>query len=70
MYYVIIGRLNGRNDYYNMSITLRKHGYDEVEYCSGDECSPPHLRFMYEEDAVAYCLTTGNTYSTKIPDHK
>jgi hypothetical protein len=73
-YYVRIKRLNGRNDFCNLAQSLYEHGYDDrVEYFAGGwndnvvYSVAPHLRFIEEGDAVAYCLTYGCTVSTQIP---
>ena len=73
-YYVRIERINGRNNFYQLIHTLSEHGYgNRVEYYEGgwnDQMisnAAPHLRFIDEGDAVAYCLTYGGTISTHIP---
>jgi len=73
-YYVRINRMNGRNDFYNLAKNLDEHGYDDrVEYFKGGwidnliYTAAPHLKFVLEEDALAYSLTYGTTYSTIIP---
>lgn len=68
MFYVYIKRLNGRNDFYHLARMLDERGYsNQVEYFQGDEKIHPHLKFIDEGDAVAYCLTNGCTMSTYMP---
>lgn len=73
-YYVRIDRMNGRRDFYNLAKNLNDHGYDDrVEYNPGGwvdnliYTAAPHLKFVLEEDALAYSLTYGTTYGTIIP---
>lgn len=73
-YYIQIERLNGRKDFYNLAVTLDERGYDDrVEYYGGGwddkEVSNvfPHLRFLNEEDALAYVLTYGGNILTEVP---
>lgn len=74
LYYVRINRLNGRKDFCDLAEMLLEHGYgDRVEYFQGGwvdnliYTAAPHLRFILEEDALAYSLTHSTTYSTIIP---
>jgi hypothetical protein len=71
MFYVKMAqKINGRLDFYLLVNQLQEHGYENgVEYFAGDELCPPHLQFIDEGDAVAYCLTTGSTYSASLPRH-
>jgi hypothetical protein len=71
MFYVKLEqKINGRYDFYKLVDLLQKHGYEDgVEYYPGDELCPPHLQFIDEGDAVAYCLTTGSIYSASLPRH-
>ena len=73
-YYVIINRLNGRNDYYQLGEKLNSAGYDDrVEYFPGGwvdnimQCVKPHLRFTDESGAIVYCLATGSVCSKHMP---
>ncbi len=75
MFYVRLKSvINGRNELREYSIRMATHSLIDVEYHPGgwdDMCVNnvwPHLRFQHEEDAIAYCLAVGNTYSTKIPE--
>lgn len=74
MYYVEIKRLNGRNDFYHLTRMMQERGYgDNVEYYQVEWSATtqdqilPHLRFLDEQDALAYCLTYGGTMSKTIP---
>ena len=73
MYYVEIKRLNGRKDFYQLVKMIQDRGYgDNVEYFQGDGAFDryqilPHLRFLDEQDALAYCLTYGGIMSKTIP---
>ena len=75
MFYVRLkSAINGRNELRKYSELMATRGFIDVEYHLGgwdDMCIHnvwPHLRFQHEEDAIAYCLAVGNTYSTKIPE--
>ena len=73
-YYIIIQRLNGRNDFYRLADRLDARGYeDTIEYFEGgwDDRSmnriPSHLKFENEADAVAYSLTYGGDITRTLP---
>ena len=71
-YYVHIQRLNGKHDYWELAYDLHNKGFGtSVDYFPGDDMlSPvvyPHLRFIDEGDAVAFCLAHGCTYSKHLP---
>ena len=73
-YYVRIDRINGKKDLCDLAEMMLIHGYDDrVEYSPGGwvdnliYTAAPHLKFVLEEDALAYSLTCSTTYSTIIP---
>lgn len=73
MYYVQIKRVNGRNDFYQLAKMMAERGYgNNVEYFQGDGDEDrwhvlPHLRFLDEQDALAYCLTYGGKLRKSVP---
>jgi hypothetical protein len=74
MFYVVIPRINGRQDMLNIATTLDERGYEgRVEYNEGGwmdrelETVLPHLRFNDEQDAIAYVLTYGGMVSKTLP---
>ena len=73
MYYVQIKRVNGRNHFYHLAKMIAERGYgDNVEYSPGNGDVYrghvlPHLRFLDEQDALAYCLTYGGTIRKSVP---
>jgi hypothetical protein len=73
-YYIIISRLNGRNDFYRLAQRLDACGYeDTIEYFEGGWSDssmnriPSHLKFENEADAVAYSLTYGGDVTRTSP---
>ena len=73
--YVKIDRLNGRRDAYELASRLEPKGFDDrVEYYAGgweDQYIgniAPHLKFEYEEDAIAYVLAYGGEISRDLPE--
>lgn len=71
MFYVRIPRLSGRYAFYNLVNFLESAGYgDRVDYFEGDGFTASHLRFMFEDDVVAFCLTKGYSYTEDIPKIK
>ena len=72
-YYVCIDQINGRRAFYQLADMMEKRGYDDrVEYFQGTDCAHrgyilPHLRFLDEQDALAYCLTHGGSISKSLP---
>lgn len=72
-YYVRIPRINGRMDHYLMGAWLEQSGILEVDYCEGGWSDghmynlAPHLKFEREEDATAYVLAKGGSYSRELP---
>ena len=74
-FYITIDRLNGRHQLMLLAEKLLTKGFDDrVEYHEGGwsdgmiRNTAPHLRFESEDDAIAYVLAYGGTYSTKIPE--
>lgn len=74
MYYIAIDKINGRQEFFNLAADLDVRGYDDrVEYFGGGwddmEISTvlPHLRFLREDDALAYVLTYGGHIVTEVP---
>ncbi len=66
--YIRIDRLNGKNDFYQLAKMMDERGYsNQVEYFQGNENILPHLRFLEESDALAYCLTYGGTICSRLP---
>ena len=63
----------GRYDYLQLAAWLEQSGIGEAEYFDGGwtdyhvEPVASHIKFELEEDAVAYVLTHGGSYSTKVP---
>ena len=78
-YYIRISRLNGRRDFAELGEKLYDRGYDDrVEYHAGGyignetgpaEYADPHLKFLDEQDALAYVLAYGGTILTKVPTY-
>lgn len=73
-YYVSINRLRSREDYLHLSEWSHRSGTgDRFKYSKGGwedyqaTLALPHLRFEREDDAIAYVLTYGGSYSTTIP---
>jgi hypothetical protein len=72
-FYVKIKRLNGRKDHAVLAAWLIQSGVVEVDYHEGGWADQfvynlhPHLKFEREEDAVAYILANGGSYSMDIP---
>ena len=70
--YVSIPRLNGRGDFFNLSISLHRLGI-EAEYNPGGwndrllGTVVPHLRFELDEDATAFAMYTGRLVHSEIP---
>lgn len=73
-WYVAIPRVNGRINFFIMADMLRSKGFgDRVEYHEPGwmDLSPnrvlPHLKFEYEDDAIAYVLTFGGEMKESVP---
>lgn len=71
-YYVRVRKLNGRNDFYQLGASLEVRGFgDNVEYCEGWHETTrrvlPHLRFLDEQDALAYVLAHGGECKREPP---
>lgn len=65
-YYIEITKLNSRREFYELAKKLEERGYaDNVEYCGAEWADAqvwrvlPHLKFVNEEDALAYVLSYG-----------
>jgi hypothetical protein len=73
-FYVKIKRLNGRRGHVILGEWLNHSGVVEVDYHDGgwsDQCVHnlhPHLKFESEEDAIAWVLAHGGSYTTKVPE--
>lgn len=73
-FYVKIRRLYGSNDYARLGDWLVQSGIKEVDYHKGGWADHhinnihPHLKFEKEVDALAFVLTHGGVYTTKIPE--
>lgn len=73
-FYVRIRRLNGRNDHCRLADWVNRSGLGAVDYNEGGwndgmiHNAAPHLRFDLEEDAIAYVLANGGTYTTRVPE--
>lgn len=66
--YVIIERINGRYGYARLSEKLVELGLGEAtEYYEGDDMVRPHLRFLDDQDALAYVLVFGGEVKEEIP---
>jgi hypothetical protein len=68
-YYLRVKKLNGRNDLFRLANSCAFG--DSVEYNEGwDEEGKrilPHLRFLDEEDALAYVLVHGGEFKKEPP---
>lgn len=74
MWYVTVPRINGRYTLIELAQRLQIRGIeDRVEYSDGGwqdhmlHTVLPHLRFEFEDDALAYILTFGGEISREIP---
>ena len=74
MYYITVDLLNGRRDFYELACKLSERGYeDRVEYNPGGwrdnqiSIVLPHLKFLNEDDALAYVLSYGGNISRCVP---
>jgi len=75
-WYVQVPRINGRINFYLLCAEFNQNGYgDRVQYFEGDSgwhdiltaTILPHLKFEYEDDAVAYTLKYGGTATKNLP---
>lgn len=71
-YYISVHELNGRNDFYRLAKLFEERGFgDNVEYNAGwhEETRRvlPHLRFLDEQDALAYVLAHGGEIKKEMP---
>jgi len=73
-FYIQIAKLNGRSDFCELASKLDERGYsDRVEYHPGGWIDNkihtvlPHLRFLNEDDAIAYVLSYGGNITRDIP---
>lgn len=74
MYYICIDSINGRKDFFDLATKLFDRGYDDrVEYCAGyvdddtGEFIRSHLRFLDDNDALAYVISYGGEILTQVP---
>lgn len=72
MYYVRVERFNGRRDYYRLADIFDSRGFgNNIEYNEGweerDRKVHPHLRFLDEQDALAYVLAFGGEIKREMP---
>lgn len=74
-WYVEIDPVNGRYEFCRLVEKLQSSGSgDRIEYFSGGwmdksvNIVSPHLKFEFEDDALAYVLANGGTVSTKPPE--
>lgn len=74
--YVTIERINGRKGLADLAQKLLERGFDDtVEYNEGGwqdrsiETAYPHLKFINEQDAVAYVLAFGGVIHNKVPTY-
>jgi len=75
-YYIHINKLNGRSDFAKLAEKLYDRGYDDkVEYHPGGQIGDtidwvsPHLKFVEEQDALAYVLAYGGTILRELPTY-
>lgn len=73
-WYIAIKRINGRHDLAFMAERTNQNGFgDRIEYSDGGwvDHEPgtvlPHLKFDYEDDAIAYSLAFGGEIVTHLP---
>ena len=73
-FYVIIERMNGRNELVSLAEKLYNCGFDDrVEYYQGGWLDSeygnvyPHLKFENEDDAIAYALSVGKHVIKSVP---
>ena len=75
MYYVVINRINGRDDWFRLTDQLTELGL-EAEYDAGGWADNvvcnilPNLAFKNEEDAIVYALKTGNKVYSTVPQRR
>jgi hypothetical protein len=76
-YYIHIQKLNGKKTLVELAERLYNNGYDDrVEYNAGSSYHDgvthyiePHLRFVNEDDALAYILTYGGKILKEPPSY-
>jgi hypothetical protein len=73
-WYVKIPKINGRINFVLLAEQLGIRGFDDrVEYHEGGwednvlETTLPHLKFEFEDDAIAYILAYGGEISKTVP---
>ena len=76
-WYVEINPVNGRYEFCQLVEKLQSSGAGErIEYFGGGwmdksvSTISPHLKFEFEDDALAYVLAHGGTVSTEPPQKK
>lgn len=73
-FYVRIDRMNGRSDHMRLGDWLNRSGVVETHYYKGGwddnhvHSIAPHLKFEREDDAIAYVLAHGGSYTTTVPE--
>lgn len=74
MWYVVVDKIIGRYDYIDLATRLNYRGIeDRVEYSEGGwqdnnlKIVLPHLRFEFEDDALAYVISYGGKVVNDIP---
>ena len=74
-WFIVVKPINGRNNFYNLISKIESNYGDRVEYHSGgwsdDNMAAvmPHLKFEFEDDAIAYSLTYGGIPQRTIPTY-
>jgi hypothetical protein len=73
-WYIAVDRINGRYNFYDLISRISPNGFgDRVEYSDGGWVDHipstvlPHLKFDYEDDAIAYSLAFGGKIITYLP---
>jgi len=73
-WYIAVDRINGRRGLYTLASHISTNGFgDRVEYSDGGWADhepgtvKPHLKFEFEDDAIAYSLAFGGKIIRHLP---
>lgn len=73
-YYVRVEQFGHNLDFVKFAEWILRSGVGGVDYSKGGwadqmiKNAAPHIRFSKEEDAIAYVLAHGGSYSTTMPE--